>query len=56
MSDSWGREYFAALLGDARAAIKLCSRPPYNAYPEYRGWLREAKQKLEPRQCGANKR
>ena len=45
--DEWGKDYFAALLGDAKAAIKVCSQPPYSDYAEYRAWLREAKRKSE---------
>ncbi len=41
------KSFFAATLGDARAAIKLSSRPPYSEDPEYRRWFREAKAKIE---------
>ena len=41
------KRFFAATLGDAHAAIKLFSRPPYSKYPEYRDWLQEAKRKAE---------
>lgn len=41
------KDYFAAILGDARAAIRLCSRPPYSEHAEYREWLREAKRKRQ---------
>jgi len=52
IADRSTKNFLAATLGDARAAIKLCSRLPYCEYPEYREWLQEAKQKL----AGARKR
>jgi hypothetical protein len=47
MKDTFGKRYFGALLGDAQAAIKFCSRPPYRDYPRYREWLRDARRKVE---------
>ncbi len=47
IKDTHTKEYLAAALGDARAAIKLCSRRPYRDNPEYREWLREAQRKVE---------
>jgi len=41
------RNFIAAYLGDARAAIKVCSRPPYNEDPQFREWLQEARRKRE---------
>jgi hypothetical protein len=45
--EAFARKFLAATLGDARAAIKLCSRPPYSEYPKYREWLQEARRKAE---------
>jgi hypothetical protein len=41
------KSFLAATLGDAQAAIELCSQPPYKEYPEYREWLRQARRKVE---------
>jgi hypothetical protein len=47
MEDGFVKNFIGATLGDARAAIKFCSRPPYNEIPEYQEWLREAQKKRE---------
>jgi hypothetical protein len=49
-ADRSGKRFLAALLGDARAAIELCSQDGYSEDPEYRQWLREATRKLEREQ------
>jgi hypothetical protein len=41
------KNFLAATLGDAEAAIQLFSQPPYNEVPQYREWLREANEKAE---------
>jgi hypothetical protein len=46
-TDAEIRDYFAALLGDAEAAIKLFSRAPYKDQPQFRGWLQEARRKQQ---------
>jgi hypothetical protein len=46
-TDGSPKNYFAALLGDAEAAIELCSQPGYSDFPQYREWLQEAKRKME---------
>jgi hypothetical protein len=46
IQDTSFKRFLAATLGDAEAAIKLCSRPPYCECSEYREWLQEAKSKL----------
>jgi hypothetical protein len=50
MEDASAKMVFAAILGDAQAAIELFSRPPYSGRREYRDWLQEGKRKAE-RQC-----
>jgi hypothetical protein len=47
MDDASAKGYFAAMLGDAQAAITHFSQPPYCDIPEYRDWLQEAKRKAE---------
>ena len=56
VGDSSGKKFFAAMLGDARAAIDLFSRPPYSRRPDCREWLREAKRKAETRRGRTNAR
>ncbi len=46
------RDYYAAYLGDARAAIRFYSK--YEENPEYRRWLQEARKKLARQQRHAN--
>src|SRR5262249_61657018 len=41
-----GKQFIAASLGDARAAIELFSQPGYEDIPEYRERLRDARRKL----------
>lgn len=47
MEDTSAKRFFAAILGDAQAAITLFSQPPYSDLPEYRDGLQEAKRKAE---------
>ncbi len=46
VDDNFAKTYFTAMMGDARAAIELCSQPPYGELPEYQEWLEAAQNKL----------
>jgi hypothetical protein len=45
---------FAAILGDAEAAIQLFSQPPYSEITEYGDWLQEVKAKAKREQKRAS--
>jgi hypothetical protein len=46
------KQFIAASLGNAQAAIELFSQPGYKDIPEYRERVRDAKRKLrETRRC-----
>lgn len=45
----WFKNYLAAQLGDAEAAIALFSEEPYRDDPNYQEWLRQAKRKARGR-------
>jgi hypothetical protein len=40
------KQFTAAQLGDAQAALELCAEPPYRDMPEYQDWARAARRKL----------
>lgn len=46
LDDPVAHDYLAARLGDARAAVRLFSRPPFRESAGYRAQLREAQAKL----------